>query len=268
MLTIPFVGSKRDRLKEVVDIVKKGGYTRVVEPFGGSCVMSVNAHRHTGAECFANDYDRFFENFEETLQVKDDLMDYLLSKGLKKSKGKKVLPEEHRQILQEAVAPLTPNQRKFLSSNFLFSAKRTSYTGEGVKDFRYFVNDITTEKNRLYWEALQQITLDNLDYKDFIEKYVPQGDDKTLVLLDPPYLNSYQKSYENETYFGLSDTIKLLHIITQKEVDYILFNQRSEDIVALVSLFSDQFEVFKREKSIAKGNNIIREDVMIYVTRE
>lgn len=45
MISIPFSGSKRNRYKEVKQIVQDHGYKKVYEAFGGSAVLSVNLFR-------------------------------------------------------------------------------------------------------------------------------------------------------------------------------------------------------------------------------
>ena len=104
--------------------------------------------------------------------------------------------------------------------------------------------------------------MDNLDYKEFIEKYLILGDRKTLVIVDPPYLNSAQKQYGDE-FFGLEKTIKLLNVLKEKRNDFIFFNQIKEDSIELLKLYGFSFEHSTKTAYMAAGRK--REDFMAHI---
>ena len=52
-----FSGNKSNRVKEIAELTKNGEYTRIVEIFGGSCVISNNLLKEKIVEeAIANDY--------------------------------------------------------------------------------------------------------------------------------------------------------------------------------------------------------------------
>lgn len=253
--SIPFIGSKRNEVKQIYEIAKD--YTKVIEPFGGSCVISANLKANGIPVCIANDYDRLFDNFDEIIEAKETVVNKLFELGFTKSK--KLLPDHQKKQLREICKDYPPYVLRYLSANFMFSGRRTQYLGEDVNHFSYFCNHTDVEREREYLKLIDDIQLDSLDYKDFIDKYV---DKNTLVVLDPPYLNATQKTYHNELYFGVAETIEVIQQIIEHEADFILFNTNKKDIKKLLELFDLDYVIDSRPRHIAKG--ITREECMVY----
>ena len=153
------------------------------------------------------------------------------------------------------------NLLKYLAKNFVFSAKRSAGNIE-IKDFIYFMNDITVEKDVEYIKHLKNVKLDSLDCMSFMEKYLLKNDGKTLVVVDPPYLNSAQKQYTDD-FFGLEKTIKLLNILKELKNDFIFFNQVEGDTLELLKLYNFEFEY--NVKKTTMSSNSRREDFMAYI---
>lgn len=258
--SIPFIGSKRYAVKKVYEIVKNGGYELILEPFGGSCVISANLKANGIKRCIANDYDELFKDFDKTLDAKEYVISKMFERGVKKSD--KRLSADDAEYLQSLVEGYPPMTLKFLSNNFMFSAKRTNYNGEGVQDFVYFTNNTDVNRDREFYELIKDIELESLDYKDFLDRHLVAGDKKTLVILDPPYLNSYQKAYENDVYFGLKETIDIINRC--KNNDFILFNQTQQDIESLLDVYGFEYDTFTRYNTIS-GNGVDKTDCMLYV---
>lgn len=264
LLKLSFSGSKVGRIKEIEELIKPKKYKRVLEPFGGSCCISNNLKYHKLVkEAVANDYDQYFKDFDKHLTYKEQLVKRLIDLGFVKSKN--YLPESQQKIIQELIIEVQDNKNllKYLAKNFVFSAKRSSAV-LGIKDFTYFTNELSTEKDRVFYENLKNIQLDSLDYKDFIKKYVQPEDRNTLIVLDPPYLNSAQKQYNNETFFGLCETIQLLKLIKETKNDFIFFNMVEKDSIELLKLLGFKY-VYSTQQIFSSGKNY-REDFMAYVT--
>ena len=261
VIKIGFSGNKANRVKEIAEIVKKGKYKRVVEVFGGSCVISNNLLKEKIVEeAIANDYDHYFDHFEDNINFKKGIVEKLLKLGFEKSKNKP-LNLEQQKIVHEMIRGKEQNSLKYLAKNFVFSSKRAS-TNIKIEDFVYFMNDLTTEKDIEYIEHLKNVKLDNLDYKEFIEKYIKAEDKETIVIIDPPYLNSAQKQY-NDEFFGLEKTIKLLNTLEKKKNDFIFFNQVKEDSKELLKLYGFEFDYSAKITTIACGAK--REDFMAHI---
>ena len=256
-----FSGNKSNRVKEIAELTRTGKYTRIVEIFGGSCVISNNLLKEKIVEeAIANDYDHYFDNFEEHIHFKENFIEKLLKLGLEKSKERR-MSKEHQEVVQNSLKDKDKNLLKYLSKNFVFSSKRAAAEIK-IQDFIYFTNDITIEKDLEYIKHLKNVKLDSLDYKEFIEKYINAGDRKTLVVVDPPYLNSSQKQYGDE-FFGLEKTIKLLNSLKQKRNDFIFFNQIKEDSIELLKLYDFNFEYNTRVSYMSAGRK--REDFMAHI---
>lgn len=261
MISIPFSGSKRNRYKEVRKIVEDNGYTKVYEPFGGSAVLSVNLFREGLVDkAIINDYDHLFDLYPAYLDIKDNLIRKCLDKGF--TKGNKRINEEQRCFLQSEIMNCDKRYWHLLSSNFVFSGRRTAEAR--LSDFVYFMNDITTDKQREYLKTVSQVERDSLDYKDFIKKHYKDFDDTTLLIVDPPYMNSEQKAYNNQTFFRLAETLKLLTMLKDMGIDFIFFNMVERDVIEVLKLFGfKNFEV--RTRRVSQSATSIREDCMVYV---
>lgn len=261
VIKIGFPGNKSNRVKEIAELTKNGNYKRVVEVFGGSCVISNNLLKEKIVEeAIANDYDHHFDKFEEYIEFKKDLVGKLLNLGFEKAKDKK-LSKEKQEILQALLKDQESNLLKYLSKNFVFSCKIAAGTMK-MQDFTYFMNEIEVDNDIEYIKNLRNVGLDSLDYIDFMEKYIKNDDKNTIVIVDPPYLNSAQKQYGDE-FFGLEKTIKLLNVLKEKRNDFIFFNQKKEDSTELLKLYG--FDFMYSTKQVSMSGATKREDFMAYV---
>lgn len=152
---------------------------------------------------------------------------------------------------------------RYLAKNFVFSARRSTRRVQ-LADFIYYMNELSTDEDREFYNNLKNIQLDNLDYRDFISKYIQPNDPGTLIVLDPPYLNSSQKQYNNDTFFGLCETISLLKTMKQLRNDFIFFNMVEKDSIELLNLLG--FNYTYSTKTVFMNN--YREDFLAYVTFE
>ena len=264
LLKTSFSGSKVNRVREIKELIKNKKYKRVIEVFGGSCCISNNLKRdNIVEEAIANDYDHYFDNFEDNMIYKEKLIDQLIELGFVKSQ--KPLSKDKREELQNLIKEIQDNKNllKYLAKNFVYSSRRSA-NDINVFDFCYFMSELSTKYDKEFYINLKNVHLDSLDYKDFIKKYSTFNDRDTLIILDPPYLNSYQKQYCNGKYFGLSETIRLLHTMKRLKNDFIFFNMIEKDSVDLLSLFGLNFTYNTIKTSLSSNNP--REDFLAYVT--
>lgn len=261
MISIPFSGSKRNRYKEVKQIVQDHGYKKVYEAFGGSAVLSVNLFREGIVErAVINDYDRLFDLYPD---IKDALIKKCLEAGFIKSN--KRLNDTQREYLQSMIATIDEKYWRLLANNFVFSGKQTGTMKPS--DFTYFHNDITTEKQREYLQTVQQMERVSMDYKEFLTEHYKDFDDTTMIILDPPYMNSTQKAYDNRYFFGLSATLQMLQMVKEMQVDFIFFNMIERDVIEVLKVFGFQdFEVSTRR--ITQTSTASREDCLAYVRNQ
>ena len=251
MIGVPFSGSKRYSYKRVAQIVKDNGYESVFEPFGGSCILSVNLYRDgLVSRAVANDYDGYFDLYPEYLVLKEKVVEEGYRRGLKRTirtgrpKRKtyrveddesltlinsKSLCEEDKEILQDIISEYVPEKfwRYFTSSNFAYSYV-SSHEKINLSDFVLFDGDLKTKHGWEYYEALGEIELEHCDYKEFIDKHLYEIDKKSLLIIDPPYVNTPQKQYKES--LTEEQTLELLDIVKSLKCDFIFFNH-DEDLV-------------------------------------
>lgn len=253
MISIPFSGNKRYSYKFIREIVLDGDYKRVYEPFGGSCVLSVNLIRNNEVEkAVANDYDRFFDLYPEYLDLKDEVVRQCEEAGLEKiyssrgqaykydADGNKVLVDsellnmEDRKILQDIIERTVPKEYWkyfFLGSNFVYSAASSKCIYR-LNQFKRYGRELGTAKQRQYLEELKAVTLEHLDWRDFIEKYRNELDHDALLILDPPYVNHYQGQYEGQ--FSIKDARELVSTVITLGCDFIYFGRDLEHLERLM----------------------------------
>lgn len=245
MINIPFSGTKRYSYRQVKPLVEKYKYKTVYEPFGGSCVLSVNLYNDKLVDrAIVNDYDRFFDRYEEYLDLKDKVVSEGLKRGLVKSYANRkhgayihdendniveiptqTLYGREREILQEIISEYVPQDfwKYFvLGSNFTHSGTYNHKTIE-LKDFCMFGNYLNTDKQRYYLSKLNECEINNLDYKDFIKKYASEFNRDTLIICDPPYIGTCQEQYEHT--FTEQETVELIGLLQLLPCDYIFFNR-------------------------------------------
>lgn len=279
MIIIPFSGSKRNAYRKVESIAQQYGYDSVYEPFGGSCMLSVNLwHDGYVQKAVANDYDHFFDDYEEYLDLKDKVVDLCYQAGLERTTfngntpykftkdGKKVkvdtvmLNQHDRKILQSIIKENVPQRlwRYFvLGSNFSFSARSTHETIR-LSDFSTFSRYLKTDKQRYYLEVLNMITLEHLDYMDFLFKYQKEIDEHSLLIIDPPYPNEIQHQYQGT--FSNEDSRELINYLNCLPCDYIYFHGDLEEI-------HEWFRGTDHSIQTGKGGNAHRTEYLVFVKK-
>lgn len=278
MISIPFSGSKKYSYNKVKAIVEQGNYNSVYEPFGGSCILSVNLFNDGLVEkAYSNDYDHFFDEYETYLDLKDKVVEEGYKAGLKRTNQNvkhgayyhdkngniveietRVLYGDERQVLQDIISKYVPEKFWYyfaLGNNFTYStksARRKIY----LREFILFSNYLKTDKQRNYLKILNQITLEHLDYRDFIDKYRNNIDENSLLIIDPPYPNDRQIQYEGM--FTEKEAKELINTINELPCDYIYFHGDFEEIKCWFNKVDYTTEQINR-------HNTNKQDYLIYV---
>lgn len=232
LLTIPFPGSKRYSYKYLKEIILEHGYTTLYEPFGGSAVLSVNAYKDGLIEtAYINDYDRMFDDYDEFLEIKKKLIEDCRRDGLVKRTDIS-LPDNEAKILRKHISKIDKKWWRLLSfgSCFCFSSVCSRNDKRiNLGDFSYFHRGLDRyDHHKEFLSYINELNRDSLDYKEFVEKYKDDFDSKSLIILDPPYMNTPQKGYKNDDYFGKEETIELINIMKDLKVDFVFFNGNEE----------------------------------------
>ncbi len=285
MLSIPFPGSKRYSYKQVKEIVHAKGYKVVFEPFGGSCLLSVNLlNDKLVNRAVVNDYDRFFDCYEEYLDLKDKVVQEGYKRGLRRTTssnkygtvkfeldGSKtpvksaILSDTDKKTLQDIITEFVPEKfwRYFAyGSNFTFSA-RSCQKRIKLKDFIKFDRYLASDKQREYLKALRLTEIENLDWYEFITKHKEEiRKPYSLLILDPPYIDTYQKQYKGQ--FTREETIRLVNTVKDLNCDFIFFNHNQEQVEEWLQGLNYEVQKTGNLRSTANRN---RKDVMAYVKR-
>lgn len=286
MISIPFPGNKRRCYKRIKETFRKGGYTKVMEPFGGSCVLSVNLYNDGLVEkAVVNDFDHLFDLYPEYLDKKDWVVNKMHERGVFRSVGVKgnmkrftnaeetewkpienhPLPMEDKKYLEGLMLEVGREWWKLMSYGSVFNhAGVPNNEPIRLKDWRYFKGRTSTKWQREYYEVAKNLERDSCDWREFLNKHEREMDDKTLLLVDPPYFGTYNAAYHDRK-ISEADTIDLITRLNAIGVDYVFFNSDLEWVEnALRSTGVEDYEVMLvgvRNQSMNRN----RQDVMAYV---
>lgn len=270
MLTIPFPGSKRNSYKHIKKLVKENNYTKIYEPFGGSGILSVNLYNDgLIEEATINDYDELFKIYPEFLDVKDFVVNKCYELGLKKQteRHSKTLPEEEQKILKSVINEVDKKWWPLLArgSCFCFSSV-SNRNPEHIRlcDFRYFKRGLDTKPHRDYLDVVNKLTVVTLDYKDFLEKFKKEFDERTLLIVDPPYVGTYQGQYGNNYVFTKEDTLELLDYLDKLGIDYIFFNEYVDFLEDFINS-KENIEIVNQKRYCQYNCKPNPKDFMFYV---
>ena len=284
MISVPFSGSKRFSYKAVRKIAEAGNYDAVYEPFGGSCVLSVDLFNDgLVKKAVTNDYDHFFTLYPEYLDLKDKVVDECYKRGLlrttsnskdgvirfnpdgtKEPVGRKTLSESDKAILRDVISQYVPEKywKYFvLGNNFTYSAASSTRKTK-LNDFCLFNAYLKTDRQRKYLEVLSQIQMEHLDWKDFIKKYESEINDKSLLILDPPYVGTNQDQYQGQ--FSVEETKLLIKTAASLGCDFIFFNHDMDQVEEWLDGLNYQIQLTGNTSTTA---NRKRKDVMAYIVR-
>lgn len=282
MISIPFSGTKKNSYKRIKEIVTANNYSAVYEPFGGSGVLSVNLFNDGLVnKAVVNDYDNFFDHYETYLDYKDLVVKECYERGLRKTRhdkdgyyyfdnnGNKIrqtqmsLDKAGRDILQTVIRENVPEEYwryLALGTNFTWSLIRT-HDFVRLCDFNLFTSQLTTDKQRVYLKVINEIDLDSLDWKEFIDKYKNEIEaTNSLLILDPPYINTDQRHYKGA--FSEADTLNLIETVKRLNTDFIFFNH---DLQKVKEWFSDTKFSIEQVGGIDNSFSGYRKDVLVYV---
>lgn len=284
MISIPFRGSKKYSYKQIKKIVKENGYTRALEPFGGTGVLSVNLFNDGLVdEAVINDYDHMFDIYPDFLDIKDAIVKECEEKGLRRlthnqdgfyyldDNNQKVfvkkhaLSPEHKKILREVVSKYDKKYWPLLATGscFVHNAAQNKVGDPVLNDFAYFRSRLDTIPARKYLEVVNQCTITNLDYKDFLE--TQEIDRNSLLIIDPPYIDTNIGIYKNETIFDYNTTSELIKMVKNTGADFIFFNYGKEQIENLLEENGLKAETIEYTSKGGYVRGRISQDVMAYV---
>lgn len=285
MLSIPFPGNKKYSYKRVRDLFTRGGYDTVVEPFGGSCIISVNLFNDGLAkDAHINDYDDLFGKYPRLIELREWIKDEMFAHGIYRSTGTNtshhrftdeteqdfyyvkspLLKPDDKEFLRSLIAQIDPEWWRLLAYGSCYThACVASHAEVRLYDFNYFQGYIYTDKQRKYLDVINTMDRDTLDWRDFLEKHREIMGENVLVILDPPYFSKNNHSYQGT--ITESDTVELLELMRDLDVDFLFFNHNPDWVEEkLIELGMDNYTI----EMIGSSHNTMskeRKDTLAYV---
>lgn len=225
---LPFIGQKRNFIKAFCEVLNDniqglGEDWTIVDVFGGSGLLSHHAKRlKPHAKVIYNDFDNYsqrLKHIDDTNRLRRQLAEVLKGIPIKN----KIDPKTHFLVIETI-----KNFDGFIDIDclvawLLFSGGQSVNLNQILKRTPLY-NKVKTIDYPDTKEYLKGVEVVSKSFDELLPVYV--NNEKTLLILDPPYLFSEQRIYRKAKDFGLVSFIKLMELIRPP---FIMFsNNRSE----------------------------------------
>lgn len=231
---LPFMGQKRRFVRELKEVLKRfDDVDVIVDLFGGSGLLAHVAKRECPEKRVVyNDYDGFCDRLAN-VPVTNEILRRLRPVIATVPPNKRVPQEQHDKIL----SIIAGYEKKgcyvdylTLSASILFSGKWVKTYQELAKQTMYNVIKQSDYNVDGYLDGLEVV---HADYREVFAAFPDK--EKTLFLIDPPYLSTEVGSYE--CYWKLGDYLDVLKLLV--ETRYIYFTSNKSQIVELCWWLND-----------------------------
>lgn len=224
---LPFMGQKRRFIKDFRRILKRyDDVSTIVDLFGGSGILShVAKHERPDARVIFNDYDFYCDRLSH-LCTTNEMLSVIRPLLVDVPKDKKIPDGLRRQILSIVKRYDDAGYVDYitLSSSILFSGKYvTSYEGL-TKQTMYNTMKQSGYSADGYLDGLE---VEHCDYRELFARFPDK--DKTLFLIDPPYLSTEVGAYK--CYWKLTDYLDVLKLLNGTR--FIYFTSSKSHIIEL-----------------------------------
>ncbi|OPH34954.1 Site-specific DNA methylase [Moraxella equi] len=267
---LPFIGQKRQIIQVFRNTLDRivpddgQGWT-IIDVFGGSGLLAHNAkYLKPKARVIYNDFDNFSQRLYhlcDTNRLRQQL--YAILEPLPRAKR---IDEPTKQKLLEIIQ----NFDGFVdchsvSTWLLFSGNQISHIDELPK--HEFYNTIRRSDYPTADGYLDGLEIVSENFEILMPKFYHQ--DKTLFILDPPYLRTKQEAYGLGEYFGMVQFLKLMKWVRPP---YLFFSStKSEFLSYLDYVKTHEPETWKRVGDFEKlsftahvNNSSKYEDNMVF----
>lgn len=227
---LPFIGQKRQiiqQFRKTLDyiIADDGQGWTIVDVFGGSGLLAHNAkYLKPQAKVIYNDFDNFsqrLQNISDTNRLRQQL--YKILEPLPRSKR---IDDKIKTQLLEIIHQFDGFvDCHSISTWLLFSGKQISHINE-LKDHEFY-NTIRMSDYPLADGYLDGLEIVSESFETLMPKFYHQ--DKTLFLLDPPYLHTKQNAYGLGEYFGMVQFLKLMKWVRPP---YLFFSSTKSEFLS------------------------------------
>lgn len=234
---LPFVGQKRFFLKhfrKVLDehIPNNGEGWTIIDVFGGSGLLSNNAkHLKPAATVIFNDFDNYSERLKHVAdsnrlrqQLMDVLCDYPRQTLLDKSIKHQVIA-----VIEKFKGNI---DIRVLSTWLLFAGNHVNNLDELYASHLY--NSLRRTDFPDVDDYLIGVEVVSESYETLIPEYANQP--KTLLIFDPPYVNTQQGAYAQKEYFGMVQFLKLMQYVRPP---YIFFSSTRSELPTYLNFLQE-----------------------------
>lgn len=276
---LPFQGQKRgwgDTFKkELKEKYDPSEFDVIIDLFGGSGLLSRWCKDvFPDKKVIWNDYDNVLERYnhlDDTNYLYNQIKDIYIKNGIDNVNSQTKLPNEIKAQVIEMLKQEQKNGRYLdfitLSQFLLFSMNYVNNMKELEKETFY----IKLRKSEIpnFDDFLDGIDRVSMDWRDLLEMY---GGERTLIIADPPYLSTNQKSYKNN-YWKLKDYLDI-NLEISKNYGYIFFTSNKSNLLELIEWLEKNFNIklAPNKKIISKktisGLNTYYQDYMIISKKE
>jgi len=227
------------------------GKCAFVEVFGGSGYISQNVERTKFKTIIYNDIDDKLTTFYKMVKENPDQLKEILSflpysRSLNEITTKLLSENSCLGELESAVLMFYVTNSSFygrLDNGFAFGP---TYTRNAAKVYSNKTQKIT-EIAKLW----QDIAIENLDFKDVIQRY-----DRTYTVFyaDPPFIDRDEDYYDSV--FSKNDLRELVQILTQIKGRFLLkLDEKTYSVVQDI-LPNDRYKVERLERTLMMNKNI------------
>lgn len=267
---LPFVGQKRFFLKEFKQVLSNipsvGSGWMIVDVFGGSGLLAHVAKRtKPAARVIYNDYDGYTDRLrhindynrlrEQLADIVGDLRKDARLSAKQDAAAKRAIVEFDGHI-----------DLRVLSSFVLFSTKQPATIDHLL---RYeFYNRVRKTPIQAADDYLDGLEIVRQDYADLLARHSETPN--TLLVLDPPYVNTRQRTYANANNFDMADFMLLIKLTRPP---FILFSSTKSNVLDYFDYLSKSdpieyarfagFDLLQKQVKMS-GNGVEYEDNMIY----
>ena len=227
---LPFIGQKRYFIKSFCEVLNDnihglGEEWTIVDVFGGSGLLSHHAKRlKPHAKVIYNDFDNYaqrLKHIDDTNRLRQQLAEVL--KGIPRKN--KIDQKTHALIIETI-----KNFDGFIDIDcvgawLLFSGKQSVNLNQILKRTPLY-NKVKTVDYLDAKDYLTGIEIVSKSFDELLPEYI--NNEKTLLILDPPYLFSEQKGYRKAKDFGLASFLQLMELIRPP---FIMFSSNRSEIL-------------------------------------
>lgn len=267
---LPFIGQKRQIIKQfrqtLNSIIPDDGQDwTIIDVFGGGGLLSHNAkHLKPQATVIYNDFDGYSQRLQHIADT-NRLRQIIIQLVTHIPRQKRITDD-----IKQNIITAIQNFDGFIdyhsvSTWLLFSGKQISDISELHR--HEFYNTVRLSDYDTADGYLDGLEIVSESFETLMPKYYDH--DKTLFILDPPYLRTKQESYGLGEYFGMVHFLKLMRLVRPP---YLFFSSTKSEFLGYMDYLQEHdtkawqrvggFTKFSFSTHINKNSQY--EDNMIY----